>query len=519
MMKYTALDAMVSLLVRQGITTACIGAGARSTAILQALQPYNVTIHPFLDERAVGFMALGLTKATRAPVMVITTSGSAVSNLVPAVTEASYDGHPLVVCTADRPKDLQGTSANQTIDQRGIFNHVLAEVSLDCPNDGGVMADIEMALVTQREKGGVIHINIPLPDPVQMPYSSCSASIEWPSSYAPKPSVRLTGASPRPELVNQAISRARNGVLCIGKSGSWVTPSEVHAWVETLGWPTIVDGTHHSLKSMPHVAHCADDAADNLMAHDYDMILYLGGAWISKKMTQYLTLNASVVIHVSDGELPVMPLSDRSYRGGYQAIPQGMPSPTAVERVSAVNRRTEQRMRETLDTTPEMALVHRVLTHRYSSGMDLFVANSLPIRYVDQWPLTSIRQLHCNRGASGIDGNIATIMGLSLIASDGPLLAIVGDLTALYDLNAFMLMSCVQRPLSIIILNNGGGGIFDRLPIAHVYDQFEAHIKLSHNRKLTPILRAMGINATQITGNAVPQLTFDHQVIEYCSTP
>ncbi|MGA0242103.1 MAG: thiamine pyrophosphate-binding protein, partial [Candidatus Marinamargulisbacteria bacterium] len=484
-----------------------------------ALQPYDHTIHPFLDERAVGFMELGLTKAMRAPVMVITTSGSAVSNLLPAVTEASYDGYPLVVCTADRPKELQGTSANQTIDQRGIFNHVLAEVSLDYPNDTGVIEDIKMALLTQREKGGVIHINIPLPDPVQTPYHSCSASIEWPSSYTSKPSVRPMAASPRPESVNQAISKAKNGVLCIGKLGPWVIPSEVPAWVETLRWPTIVDGTHHSLKSMPHVAHCADDAVDNLLTHNYDIILYLGGAWISKKMTQYLSLNASSVIHVSDGELPVMPLSHRSYRGGYQAIPQVKSSKTAVERVSAVNRGTDQRMRGTLDTTPEMAFVHRVLTHRNTSCMDLFVANSLPIRYVDQWPLTSIRQLHCNRGASGIDGNIATIMGLSLIASDGPLLAIVGDLTALYDLNAFMLMSYVQRPLSIIILNNGGGGIFDRLPIAHVYDQFEAHIKLSHDRKLTPILRAMGINATQITDNDVPQLTFDHQVIEYCSTP
>ena len=112
-------------------------------------------------------------------------------------------------------------------------------------------------------------------------------------------------------------------------------------------------------------------------------------------------------------------------------------------------------------------------------------------RYVDQLKLDKVRQLFCNRGASGIDGNIATISGLAMAYDKTPLLAIIGDLTALYDLNAFLLLQSVKRPLNIIIINNRGGKIFDGLPVADSYPFF-AHFKLTHKIFITP--KSMGLD-------------------------
>ena len=150
-----------------------------------------------------------------------------------------------------------------------------------------------------------------------------------------------------------------------------------------------------------------------------------------------------------------------------------------------------------LPTSSEFSQVSQWLMH-VSVTVDCFISNSLPIRYVDQLVLPNVNQLYCNRGASGIDGNIATIAGLCLAASDVPLVAVVGDLAAFYDLNAFLLLKSAKRPFTIVILNNGGGCIFEKLPISKTYDKFDAHFKLKHNNQLMPILKSMGLNCMSI---------------------
>ena len=138
-MTHSYLDNVFDILVNYGVKDVCIGAGSRSTAMLQSLLKHNVNIHPFFDERAVGFMALGIQKATQSPVMIVTTSGTAVNNLAPAVTEAQKSLSNLIVCTADRPSRLHQTSANQTINQRHVFNQVISELHL--PEDAKFAKD------------------------------------------------------------------------------------------------------------------------------------------------------------------------------------------------------------------------------------------------------------------------------------------------------------------------------------------------------------------------------------------
>ena len=155
--------------------------------------------------------------------------------------------------------------------------------------------------------------------------------------------------------------------------------------------------------------------------------------------------------------------------------------------------------------------------NQMAAPFDCFIANSLPIRLVDAMHVAHVRQVHVNRGASGIDGNIATIMGLCMAETDVPLLAVVGDLAAVYDLNSFLLMPKVRRPVSILIINNGGGDIFSRLPSVANRPDFNDMFKLTHQWPLANMMAAMGLNASRIDHPSALNLQFNRQVIECLS--
>ena len=182
--------------------------------------------------------------------------------------------------------------------------------------------------------------------------------------------------------------------------------------------------------------------------------------------------------------------------------------------MSGHNQKTNARIAQALAGDHEFKVIHQILISASKQPFDAFIANSSPIRYMDQCRIPNLRQLHCNRGASGIDGNIATVIGLCLEPSDTPLIAIVGDLAALYDLNAFLMMDRVKRPLTIVIINNGGGCIFERLPIATQYEQFDEHFKLSHSQKISSILQGMGLNTQVVLNKADISIEFNGDITE-----
>ncbi len=485
------VDTLIAACLDNGVNDVCIGAGSRSTALLQALAKYEVNIHPFFDERAVGFLALGITKKTNNPVMVITTSGSAVSNLYPAITEATYSHHNLIICTADRPIRLQGTSSNQTINQNQIFNNILAEIQLpeDTDNKNEFINELSQALNKQHHVGGVIHINCPLEDPVTHPYK--------PSEIAPKvPFLSISEEGPKdtslPQSIIDQIVAAQSGLLCIGQTEPFVNASELIAIINHFNWPTIVDTTQHLAKSLPNVVQSADDAAVALEQHNPDVIVYIGGPWVSKKMAHYIETNANKVIHLTQSFSPVAPMPHKSICTTFNELLTVKPVSSHCLDIEDLNKATQKRLSE-LPTTSEFGQVTQSLMS-LSVTVDCFISNSLPIRYVDQLVLPNVNKLYCNRGASGIDGNIATIAGLCFKETDIPLVAIVGDLAAFYDLNAFLLLKSAKRPFTIVILNNGGGCIFEKLPISKSYDKFDDHFKLKHTNQFTPILTNMGLN-------------------------
>lgn len=504
MSSHPLVDALVSTCQAYGVQHACIGAGSRSTPLIESLNAHGVTIHAWLDERSVGYMALGLAKASACPVMVVTTSGTAVSNVYPAITESAKGLYPLIVCSGDRPSRFSETSANQTIDQVNIFNNVVAELQM--PESDACLHDwrkqVQHACHRQSENGGPIHINCPLEDPVAYPYVpplECNISC-----------VQLEKECHMDADIESVVQSATSGVLCIGQCEPWVKTSDLEAIITKLGWPTIVDATHHALKQLPGVAHSADAAALAWLSVSFDCVLYLGGAWVSKHMASFFNHHRSVVYHASAAFLPVVPLVNHTIRGTLSIpLSSGVPATVNVEQLNNAIQDNHDTSR--LDTTEFDRMAD--LLDRIVGPVDCFVSNSLPIRYMDQLSSACIRRCYSNRGASGIDGNIATIVGIGLVPDTVPLLGIVGDLTAIYDLNAWMLLHRVQRPLTIVVINNGGGAIFDRLPISKSYDAYHEHVKLSHTIQLTPILQSMGVPCTVTDGPITP--TFSGDVFEW----
>jgi 2-succinyl-5-enolpyruvyl-6-hydroxy-3-cyclohexene-1-carboxylate synthase len=510
-MNHSYLDNVFDILVEYGVKDVCIGAGSRSTAMLQSLLKHNVNIHPFFDERAVGFMALGIQKATQSPVMIVTTSGTAVNNLGPALTEAQKSLSNLIVCTADRPSRLHQTSANQTINQRNVFNQVISELHL--PEDAKFAKEFFLnfnkSLQHQAINGGVIHLNCPLEDPVTNPYKSTKSN----SPYA------FEGVSypPYDELdmnrINRLIRSSQRPLLCIGQLEPSISRTKMLDFVKALSWPTVVDGTNFWLKGLPNVIISANDAYTDLNIQKFDVILYVGGGFVSKKMPEFLTKNKAIVHHVSPGYLPVFPALNTYRLDLTKATPTRYRSDN-LSWLRHLNSKILKQQKEKALTNNEFDMIAKILDSKINQKIDLFVGNSLPIRYVDQLKIDKIRYLFCNRGASGIDGNIATISGLAMAYDKTPLLAIIGDLTALYDLNAFLLLQSVKRPLNIIIINNRGGKIFESLPVAESYPFFDAHFKLSHKIFISPILKSMGLNCTHHSDTSSIVLKFDGQVFE-----
>ena len=497
------IDILVKKIKAMGVTTCCMGAGSRSSQLVHAFNQLGIQMIPFIDERVVGYMAIGIIKAVQQPVVVLTTSGTAVSNLCPAMTEAANSHLPLIAITADRPKHMQGTSANQTINQVGIFQDALVEVHWE---NQAQLVMLDQAFDAMHLRGGPIHINVHLEDPVreeliQIKADNIMPCIKEKRAFAQCPT--------------KTIETAKNGVVCIGQLEPWVDVNMMETLLDHVHWPVVVDGSQARLKRHPNAYHSSDAFCVKHSAQDFDAILYLGGRWVSKKMADFLS--AEHVTHYSEGAHPVVHVT-KSNQIDYASLLTLTTQHRSIG-IKEVNENVNLAIQKSIKNDPRCDLSFMVSAlASIDQPFDCFISNSLPIRLFDQLCIQTIRQVHVNRGASGIDGNIATIMGLSMMKTHVPLLAIVGDLASVYDLNAFFLMSRVQRPLCIMLINNGGGDIFSLLPSARKQPNFNDQFKLSHSYRLAPIIGAMGINVTTCKDSRDVDIQFDQHVIECITT-
>jgi 2-succinyl-5-enolpyruvyl-6-hydroxy-3-cyclohexene-1-carboxylate synthase len=482
---YALLDGLAAA----GIDRVVISPGSRSTPLALASE-----LHPSLrtwvqvDERCAAFFALGMARITATPVVLIATSGSAPAHWYPAVIEADQAGIPLVLISADRPPELQGCGANQTIDQNRLFQQsVRAFHALPAIHQSADGREFLHSLATRA-----VHQSCwPLPGPVHI-NAPCHEPLLAESMPALAP-VASGVAVERPELIPPGNQLDRIAARIVGQPGLIVCgpgqfdpgfASSLGNLAKTLNCPVLADplsGLRFGARDRSYIL-CHYDAflrhtafIDN---HRPDWVLRFGSVPVSASLQRYLkSLQAGKLILVDPSGRWPDPLHrvGEMLRATPQAVCDGLAariSGTAPDSwwgdFSRQEQTTAQRRHDLTGSEPWFeALLVPALLEALPAGSVLFAGNSMPVRELDSFSgqLDKPLELIANRGASGIDGHVSTLLGLATAAGDSTTVAgLIGDLAFYHDMNG--LLAARDCNATLIVINNDGGGIFRYLPQA-----------------------------------------------------
>ena len=505
-----AMSAFVDALARGGVSDACVAPGSRSTPLVLALERHpGITVRVHLDERAAGFFAVGLAKSSRAPVVLACTSGTAAVNFHPAVVEAAQAGVPLIVLTADRPPELRGTGANQTIDQVGLYG-TAPRLAIDAPvPDAGphtlrtwrelAARALGAASGEPSEPGAPVHINLPFREPLAPTGATVLADAGAAGPAHPAgPSLESLCAA-EAGAVAARMRMIERGVIVAG----WLDGdgSAVLDLARATGWPLIAEPISNARR--PGALAAPLHVLDRFDAPD--MVVHLGGV-PTTRAAQGLLARAASVVTVSAFERKAMPgwAIDRRVRTDERAFARAVASQIPANETSAWAKEwTEQDARaraaidELLDgwSEPFEGRVARDLTASLPNGATLFVGSSTPVRDLDLFmaPRDGLR-IFANRGASGIDGSVSSILGIA--AAGASTFGLIGDLALLHDASGLLWGARMGLDAVIVVVNNRGGGIFDLLPSATLPEHERLFIA-PHDIDVGALARAAGAGFTR----------------------
>lgn len=478
--------ALLAGLMDRGLGRLVLSPGSRSTPLVLAAQRLpGLVLDPILDERSAAFFALGLARALRRPVGLLCTSGTAAGHWLPAVIEASAWGLPLILLTADRPPQLRGWGANQTIDQTRLFGTFVREFHDPGPPQVGPLALKSMralgrraAAVAAGPRPGPVHINLPFPEPL-VPGEGCA------SGRAPDPEPLSGSAVPGPALWPHPLPGLSaeglapllqgRGLVCCGPGDLGPAARDLWDCARALHLPVLTDplsGLRFGGAAPGRIARydalLRNGAAAAALRPDW--VLRLGAAPVSKTLMEWLAGVPALLVDPTGRWAD--PTQDAVAQVGADPgafcrwlAGTGLVDPDPGWRAAweAGEARVAALAADHLAESPwcEAHLVGDLIA-ALPAGEGLFCANSLPIRQLDAWSGTRPAPLAIfgNRGASGIDGQTSTLAGLN--AAGVPTLGLLGDLSLAHDLSGLRLAGRLRRP--IVVLNNGGGRIFDYLP-------------------------------------------------------
>ncbi|MHA1001350.1 MULTISPECIES: 2-succinyl-5-enolpyruvyl-6-hydroxy-3-cyclohexene-1-carboxylic-acid synthase [Leclercia] len=466
---------ILEALTRHGVRHICIAPGSRSTPLTLAAADNPAFIHhTHFDERGLGHLALGLAKASREPVAVIVTSGTAVANLYPALIEAGLTGEKLILLTADRPPELIDCGANQAIRQQAMFaTHPTQTLSLPRPTRDiparWLVSTVDNAVGSLRQ--GALHINCPFAEPLYGEMDN--ADLDWQQALgdwwqSDKPWLRAPAELVSPKQRDWFFWRQKRGVIVAGRMSA-AEGKRVAEWAQTLGWPLIGDVLSQTGQPLP----CADLWLGNARAvtelQQAQIVVQLGSSLTGKRLLQWqATCEPEEYWLVENREGRLDPAHHRGRRlvSGVaewldlHPAEKRKPWATAIPELS---RQAWALVEQHSEQFGEAQLAHRI-RHCLPEQGQLFVGNSLVVRLIDAFSrLPAGYPVYSNRGASGIDGLISTAAGVQRATAKATL-AIVGDLSALYDLNALALLRQASAPFVLLVVNNNGGQIFSLLP-------------------------------------------------------
>jgi len=489
---------IVSALLNEGVKHVVIAPGSRSAplaiAFMQAEVAGLLKVHVRIDERDAGFLALGLAKASTNLVPVVVTSGSAVANLLPAVVEAYQSGICVLVLSADRPESARGKSAPQTIAQSKIFSSfVKANYDTSCD---AFSADsfAELIDISGKTHRGPIHVNIQF----EMPLVPSPENVAW------TPKLSVIERPVQNDSLGKAIELPARGVIVAGDIVDIEQAREVGELAQQLGWPIIAEPSANLHSELNTLAHGVLIVASNALPIP-DCVLTVGTVGLSRPILNLLKLTPKhVAVHLS-GNGPDLPDPVQSASEILDTLPIATSNVESEwlaswQQADAVaSEVVSKNLQAQTLTGPSAALT--VWNHA-SDADQLMVAASWPVRHLEAFaPKRKGLKTFGNRGANGIDGLISTAWGISEIANARTYL-VIGDVAFLHDIGGLNVGESVEQPnLTMVVLDNSGGGIFSQLEQgrAEFEPYFEKVFGTPHGKDLWQIAESFGLASTRVT--------------------
>jgi 2-succinyl-5-enolpyruvyl-6-hydroxy-3-cyclohexene-1-carboxylate synthase len=515
---------LVATLVRLGLRQAVISPGSRSAPLTIALARHpGVESIPVLDERSAGFYALGLAKQHRRPVALVCTSGTAAANFLPAVVEAHESGVPLLVLTADRPPELRDCRSGQTIDQVKIYgtyvnyHHEFAVPEPTVPLLRYLRQTAAHAIErTLLPAPGPVHLNCPfrdplppLPDNVTLPRPAALQGLF--DGLTVTVSSGATTASPVPA----GRRWQERGVIVVGPSESACGENfaeNVGRISRALGWPVLADALSpvrvHAAMAGPVIAHYDAVLRNERTAVSLRpaQVMCLGAWPTSKVLRAWLQAVDPEVVFVTERGANEDALHLRTSfvrstlaewsegfsgrKGAASWIKDWQRADARAQRALAAGLRTARTLVEPV--WPGVLATHLPMR------TPCFIASSMPVRDAEYfWPAGNREQrMLFNRGANGIDGTLSTALGAC--HGGAPAVLVTGDLALLHDTNGFLSVPKFKGSLTIVLINNNGGGIFEHLPVAQFEPPFEDFFATPQNIDFRKLCATYGVAHTVV---------------------
>ncbi|GAA3524259.1 2-succinyl-5-enolpyruvyl-6-hydroxy-3-cyclohexene- 1-carboxylic-acid synthase [Aeromicrobium panaciterrae] len=430
----STVQSLIRDLIAHGVTDAVLAPGSRSGPLALGLHAADqqglIRLHVRVDEREAAFLALGLANASRRLVPVITTSGTAVANLHPAMLEALHANVPVLAITADRPGRLRGTGANQTTEQREIFPGV-PTVSEPVGIDGPA------------------HLNLELDEPLIEP-------TEWDFSFDPAPIERING-----QTLVESFDEALRTVVVAGDDAR--QPARILA--EAAGFPLLAEPTSGARNGDNALIAYRLLLGHSPLAEQIERVVSFGHTTLSRPVTQLLSRTDIEIVHVGDqSTFPVPAGKNVTFVSDVVADPD---DPAWLSSWLEADRAATAAIDGVLDGTTPYDLARTINQAVPAEGL-LFVGSSNPIRDLDlvarPYPVGERRLIIGNRGLAGIDGTLSTAIGAALARESSRAIAYVGDLTFLHGSNGLLIGPDEPRPdLTIVVASDDGGSIFSTL--------------------------------------------------------
>ena len=487
---------IANTLIQSGVEDVVISPGSRSTPLAYAFASLQdeINVYRHIDERAAGFFALGIAKAKGKPVVLVCTSGTAAANYYPAIVEANYSRVPLIVLTADRPHELREVGAPQTINQVRIFGEqVKWSAEFPIPDDAKeTLPYIERhtaraAAISIAAPMGPVHLNIPFREPLLIDFNKKHRRGTYIQSY-------MGTLAPSNDAITQfesLISKTQKGIVVLGELSAIANINALWAFIETLKWPVLVESLSNFRANvpeacMPYIITTYDATLKNEAFKQVakpETVIRFGAQPVSKFLMQFIAASAPSAYIVVDEDPMFRDSISVATHYIHADIGHWLTNINASSRYDQAYLELWQQAEECTSSiisqyarwSQDEGMYVQALLEQLPNGSDLFVSNSMPIRDIDTFLLKTEKDIRiiANRGANGIDGVISTALGYSVANPTRHTYLLIGDLAFLHDSNAFIATRYQNIELSVIVLNNDGGGIFSYLPQSNVKEHYE----------------------------------------------